>query len=137
MKTHLPNHPVHVYILYSIAACYSTDIIGSCAFGLECNSFVDTDSPFMKYGRKIFQRNFLEQLKGLLTVSFPALSRALRLKLIPADVRNFLYDVVTKTVSYREKNNISRNDFLQLLIDIKNNEANQQTESIGKEFKLY
>lgn len=63
--------------------------------------------------------------------SFPNLSRALRIKVIPTYISSFFFDVVKKTVNYREKNNYSRNDFLQLLIDIKNNKGDT-TESKGK-----
>jgi cytochrome P450 family 6 len=34
--------------------CFTTDIIGSVAFGLDFNAFAEDNSPFREYGRKIF-----------------------------------------------------------------------------------
>lgn len=36
-----------------IAACYSTDIIASVAFGVAVNSIENPDTPFRRYGRKV------------------------------------------------------------------------------------
>lgn len=36
-----------------IAACYTTDIIASVAFGVEINSIENPDTPFRRYGRKV------------------------------------------------------------------------------------
>lgn len=38
-----------------VIARYTTDGIGSCAFGLDCNTLKNPDSDFRKYGDKIFQ----------------------------------------------------------------------------------
>lgn len=72
------------------------------------------------------------QFTDFFTMTFPVLSRSLHLKTIPTDVSTFFYDIVTKTVNYREKNNVHRNDFLQLLIDIKNNKGEQSDAIRGK-----
>lgn len=39
-----------------LVARFTTDVIGSCAFGLDCNSLKNPNSDFRKYGDKIFQR---------------------------------------------------------------------------------
>lgn len=52
--------------------------------------------------------------------------------MVPKDINDFFMKVVDDTVEYREKNNYSRNDFLQLLIDIKNNKDGQAAEHRGK-----
>lgn len=112
--------------------CYTTDVIGSCAFGLECNSFKEPDSLFIKYGQKVFTRNTMDQIKDIFTNSFPRLALQLRLKSTSTDVSNFFRNVVNETVSYRERNNISRKDFLQLLIDIKNCKDEETFQINGK-----
>ncbi|GLG95813.1 Cytochrome P450 6k1, partial [Gryllus bimaculatus] len=42
------------------------------------------------------------------------------IKLPPTHVADFFIRVVKETVDYREKNNIKRNDFMQLLIELRN-----------------
>ncbi|XP_063930105.1 probable cytochrome P450 6a23 [Zophobas morio] len=101
--------------------CFTTDIIGSCAFGLEFNTFKDDDSPFRRYGRKFFDRDRLVVFKNLLAINFPNVAKRLGLAVIPNDISNFFIKLVKDTVHYREKNNYSRKDFMQLLIDIKGN----------------
>jgi cytochrome P450 family 6 len=50
----------------------------------------------------------------------PRLAIALRISNIPPDISKFFMNVVEETVEYRERNNVTRNDFLQLLIELKN-----------------
>lgn len=103
-----------------VAGCFTTDVIGSCAFGLECNSFKEADAPFRKYGRKIFDASLKNFLKATFAFVFPNLTKKLAIKQMNPEVESFLLNVVKDTVAYRENNNVNRNDFLQLLIDIKN-----------------
>jgi cytochrome P450 family 6 len=101
--------------------CFTTDIIGSCAFGLDCNTFAEENSPFREYGRKVFNFSKSRLLKLSFASSFPKIAKFLGVIQTPEDVTNFFIKVVKDTVSYREKNNYTRKDFLQLLIDLKNN----------------
>ncbi|KAJ3655229.1 hypothetical protein Zmor_014365 [Zophobas morio] len=101
--------------------CFTTDIIGSCAFGLECNTFKEENSPFREYGRKVFTSTRFRMVKSLLVRNFPNGAKKLGVKAVPPDVSNFFMKVVNDTIAYREKNNFSRKDFMQLLIDLKNN----------------
>ena len=39
-----------------LAAKYTTDVIGSCAFGIEMNSFSDKESEFRQMGKEILLR---------------------------------------------------------------------------------
>ncbi|KAJ3618158.1 hypothetical protein MTP99_006184 [Tenebrio molitor] len=101
--------------------CFTTDIIGSCAFGLDCNTFAEENSPFREYGRKVFTFNTSRLLKLFFASTFPKTADTLGISLTEKDISKFFSKVVKDTVSYREKNNYTRKDFLQLLIDLKNN----------------
>lgn len=102
-----------------ILGCFTTDIIGSCAFGIECNSFKDPNSAFRKHGRDIFAVSKFRALRNTIAFSFPNVSRALGVKSLKPEEAEFFLNVVKETIEYREKNNFIRNDFMQLLIDLK------------------
>jgi hypothetical protein len=57
--------------------CFTTDIIGSCAFGLDCNTFAEENSPFREYGRKVFNFNGLRLFKLTFSASFPKTAKIL------------------------------------------------------------
>lgn len=114
-----------------VLACFTTDIIGSCAFGLECNSFKEPNSPFRIYGRKVFVQTKLNALKFAFCQNFPNLAKKFGFRQVAKDVADFFYKVVENTVEYREKNNVQRKDFLQLLIDIKDNNLNGEQTGDG------
>lgn len=104
------------------------NVIGSCAFGVDCNTFKKTGSQFEYYGNRIFYFDKKRMLNYIFTNAFPGLSRYLGLPNLSPDVAQFFLNFVRKTVEYREKNNISRKDFLQMLIELKN----AQDESKGR-----
>ncbi|CAD7079473.1 unnamed protein product [Hermetia illucens] len=103
-----------------LLARFTTDVIGTCAFGIECNSLKDPDAEFRKYGRKHIEQPvhglFITRLMSI----FPKFSKMLRLVRTHRDVTKFFMGIVRETVTYREKNNIRRNDFMDLLIQLKN-----------------
>ncbi|KAL3280181.1 hypothetical protein HHI36_017681 [Cryptolaemus montrouzieri] len=99
---------------------FTTDIIGSCAFGLDINSLENPDSEFREKGKSVFHRGLLENLKQFLLFSMPNLMKNFNLKATPNDVTDFFMNVVKNNVAYREKNNIFRKDFMHLLIQLKN-----------------
>ncbi|KAJ8933324.1 hypothetical protein NQ318_020827 [Aromia moschata] len=108
---------------------FTTDVIGSCAFGLECNSFKDPDSPFRRHGKRVFVFTVFDMLKGIFSLNFPKLAKTLGVCTNSEPVRNFFYKLAQDTVEYREKNKIARNDFVQLLLELKNN--NKEISSNG------
>lgn len=119
-----------------ILGCFTTDIIGSCAFGLECNSFKEPDSPFRYYGKRIFVATKLQALRGTFSFNFPNAARFLGFRTLSKDITDFFFDVVEKAVTYREKNNIVRKDFLQLLIDLKNTDNKDNIGGDGKSLTM-
>lgn len=115
-----------------ILACFTTDVIGTCAFGLEFNSFKDPEAEFRKYGRKLFVASRYRTLKRIFLLLFPNFGKLFHMKSVPEDVTKFFINAVRETVEYREINNYKRNDFLQILLDLKNeNETSMSIEEIS------
>lgn len=98
---------------------FGMDVIGSCAFGLEIDCFKYPDSQFRKMGKRIINPGLFISIKMNMMFLFPILARIFRLRFFPVDMQDFFVKIVNDTVKYREENNVVRNDFMQLLIDLK------------------
>jgi cytochrome P450 family 6 len=53
------------------------------------------------------------------------------------DVEKFFVDLVRETIDYREKNNVNRNDFMQLLIKLKNEGYNSVDQGLDDHFEYF
>lgn len=103
-------------------ARFTTDVISTCAFGLESNSINNPDSEFRINGKKIFQIPPLPQrLQQQFAFLLPNIYRFLRIPPIANGSEGFFKKIVNDTVEYREKNGVVRNDFIDLLLKIKHN----------------
>ncbi|XP_005184401.2 probable cytochrome P450 6a13 [Musca domestica] len=102
-----------------LCARYTTDVIGTCAFGIECNSLIDPQAEFRKMGRSIFEKPRHNGVIQGLMFTQPKLAQKLRMKTFSDDVAEFFMTAVKETVEYRQKNKIRRNDFMDMLIEMK------------------
>ncbi|PSN38735.1 Cytochrome P450 6j1 [Blattella germanica] len=97
-------------------ARYTTDVIASCAFGIEANSLKDPEVEFRRILRSIFQFTPHKALAGLTSFFAPAIQSFLKLRLIDEDVTNFVRNTVWRTKEHREKNGLIRKDFMDSII---------------------
>ena len=110
-----------------VLGCFTTDVIGSCAFGLDCNTFKEENSPFREYGRKALLMSPLLMLKLIFGMRFPNVAKSLGVTTVPKNVSAFFMKVVKDTIDYREANKVTRKDFMQILIDLKNQTSDALT----------
>uniref|UniRef100_A0A182PYV7 Uncharacterized protein n=1 Tax=Anopheles epiroticus TaxID=199890 RepID=A0A182PYV7_9DIPT len=101
-----------------LLARFLTDVIGSCAFGIECNSLDNPDSQFRVMGKRMINLPKLKALKVFFAMMFRKQARALGIRFNDEDVSDFFLTVVRDTIRYREENGVRRDDFMQLLIDM-------------------
>ncbi|CAO1431218.1 unnamed protein product [Diamesa hyperborea] len=101
---------------------FTIDVIGTVAFGLECNSLTDKNAEFYRMGLKSFAGvNFLRRF---LITTFRNLAKKLHFKNISTEISNFYMSAVRETVEHRENNpDVVRNDFMNLLIQMKNSKG--------------
>lgn len=98
---------------------YATDVISSCAFGLNSNSLKHEDAEFGVISRLLF--NYKDFYRGFCVCMFvlaPKLAKLLRLKFMDPIARNFLKDILSRTMSDRKKTKFVRNDLIDLLLKI-------------------
>lgn len=99
-----------------IMAKYSTDVIGSCAFGLRLDAISDPDSEFRRHGRTVFQPTLRSRLRVLCVFMQPALLTLFRVHHYSYSTIRFFRDVFQQTIDYREKHDVDRKDFVQHLM---------------------
>ncbi|XP_062552483.1 probable cytochrome P450 6a20 [Armigeres subalbatus] len=99
---------------------FTTDIIGSCAFGIDCNSLENPRSKFREMGKRMINFPKRKALKIFFAMMFRKQARWLGIRFNDEDISEFFFGVVRDTIRYREENNIERKDFMQLLIELKN-----------------
>jgi len=99
-----------------IMSKFTTDIIGSCVFGLKCNAIKDPNSEFRTMGRKVVEPSLNSVIRLLLGMLMPKLG----IRILPYEVTQFFISAVRDTIQYREQHNIVRNDFMQQLVQLKN-----------------
>lgn len=114
----------HEYDAKKLIAKYSNDIIATTTFGVEVNTLKDPENDFYKVGQDLTNFGFLKSLKLIAALKLPSLMRALNVRLMSDKSANFLRHIVNVNIEQRKKNNIVRNDFIDLMLKAKDeNEA--------------
>lgn len=99
-------------------------ILGSTAFGLETSSLKNPKSKFRQYGDKVFKATVSVVLRNTPPMVIPhRYLRAINYSILRTDVIDFFLNTTLSNIKYREQNNIKRKDFLNILLDLKNNES--------------
>ncbi|XP_052129902.1 probable cytochrome P450 6a14 [Frankliniella occidentalis] len=106
---------------------YSTDVIGSVAFGIDCNTVKGGNDDFLNMSRELFRRNFIFLLRFFLISVHPVFVKLLPFKRIFKDMTEFFLKLMSDTVNYREKNKVERNDFVQIMMQLREEDRNRST----------
>ncbi|XP_054262255.1 probable cytochrome P450 6a14 [Macrosteles quadrilineatus] len=100
---------------------FTLDIISTCAFGLDVNTLQDSNADIFDISQLIFRQSKWKNVKRFFMSTFPVTANVFGMSLTDDRVKDFLLKLTETTVKYREENNVSRNDFMDLLIKVKNN----------------
>jgi len=111
-------------------AKYTTDVIGSCAFGIEINSLSNKENEFRRIGKDIFRPPWSHFIRTKIGIYSPRLFDIFDYILPQTEVTKFFIRLVIDTMNYREKNNVIRHDFIDTLRELKKH--SDKMEDIGK-----
>ncbi|EFN78989.1 Cytochrome P450 6a2 [Harpegnathos saltator] len=110
------NEPVECR---ELTAKYTTDVIGSCAFGIDTNSLSDVDSEFRRMGREVFATKWQNVMRLRIKQAAPWFYNILGYILPQTNFTKFFTRILMENLDYREKNNIVRHDFVDMLLELK------------------
>ncbi|ALC41930.1 Cyp6a23 [Drosophila busckii] len=97
---------------------FTADVIGNCAFGLDCNSQRNPEAEFVNMGKRaVSERRFGGRLDFFL-FGFPKVARALHMKSTVQEVEDFYLRIVRDTINYRLEHKEKRHDFMDMLIEL-------------------
>ena len=106
-----------------IFASFTTEVIANVAFGLDIKCLGHPDNEFRKVTRDVFEPPKLKNFENFVIFSFPKIAKILNLGINSKQVIEFFMGTVLENMEHREKHHIRRNDFFQLLIDVKNSDV--------------
>lgn len=113
-----------------VAAKFTTDVIGSCAFGINMNALSNEESEFRRIGKEAFSISTWILVKQVFKESMPKLYRYIWSMLPHTRVTQFFIKVISDTMTYREENKIFRPDFVNMLMELKKHP--DKLEDIGR-----
>ncbi|XP_076618276.1 cytochrome P450 6k1-like [Colletes latitarsis] len=102
-----------------LCASFTTDMIGSTAFGLRVNSLQDPKAPFREVGRQIFGYDFFRGMEFLIIFFMPHLTKYTGAKFFGKEPSKFLRTVFWDVINDRIASGQKRHDLIDLLIDLK------------------
>jgi cytochrome P450 family 6 len=94
----LSGHTVEVK---EAMARFTTDVVASCAFGIESNSLKNPDAEFRRYLKNIFGPSIRQELVALMAFFAPYFQDIFRLQFLTDKTTDFIRQAVWRNVEYR------------------------------------
>lgn len=134
--THFKRKAVDDIDVYDIFSRFTADGISTAALGFEGDCVKNENSEIFKIVKQSLEdfTNFRSVLKFLLMSIAPQIYKASGFQLINKKVIDFVRHVTIDTMSDRERNNISRPDVIQLLLEVRKGKG--QLKSKDKEEEI-
>lgn len=99
----------------------TTDVIGTCAFGIQLDTInSEYNLKFKNYVKKLLKPSgkvLFFQIFGML---FPKVIKLFKIQTTDADATNFFHSVFREVIDYRSEHNVDRNDLAQTLMKARN-----------------
>lgn len=113
---------------------YTTDIVASCAFGVQANSLHNPNSEFRQCGKRIFDFKWTRAIEFTSLFFIPEIVPFFRFKTFSKESDKFLRESIGYVMDEREKNGKIRNDLIDTLVTLRNEDKHKpfSTSEVGK-----
>lgn len=105
---------------------FTADVIASIGFGLDVNSFENPNNEFREKARRIYKPFVRNAIRLDLSFISPFLTKLFKIRFGDKDVTEFLLDIMRQSINHRDKNDLVRKDFFQLLMKLRKGEKIQE-----------
>lgn len=109
-----------------------TDFIGTTAFGLKLNSLRNPEAEFRNENKIMLKSSYRRFFELLSIIFFPTLRPVMNAKFFDDRGTDFLRKSFWAVINERIRTNIKRPDLIDLLIDIKNYQEKDDSDSYSK-----
>lgn len=106
--------------LRDLSARYTTDVVSSCAFNADAQSFAKENPEIRAMGKKFVQAlSSFGLTQFLLTSLFPGIQNLLGLRIMDKESEDFFLNLMFQAIKLRDSSNIQRDDYLSFLIELR------------------
>lgn len=119
MKTYINNLQLKPVEARELCGKYATDVISSCAFGINTHAFKYENAEFRVVARRIFSWSFSRAIQMASYFFAPMLVKPFRMTFIDPVASNFLKDAFWKTLIDRENSGAKRGDLIDILVHLR------------------
>ncbi|XP_062554458.1 probable cytochrome P450 28a5 isoform X2 [Armigeres subalbatus] len=106
-----------------LAGKFTTDVVSSCVFAVDAQSFTNKDALIRSTGRKLLDSSLLFVLKLMCMLMFPKLGKAFRFSFIPKRIERFFIKLMQEAIHLKETSSQKCDDFLEYLIKLQEKES--------------
>jgi len=126
------------YDMKNIMNRYTNDVVATCAFGINVDSFNNPDNEFYLIGRKAITFEG-KVLKMLVFKNLPQLANLFKIQFFDQKVQDFFKQIVSDSVKIRREKGIVRPDMIHLMMETKddNGEALFNMEEMAAQAMMF
>ncbi|XP_055611068.1 probable cytochrome P450 308a1 [Uranotaenia lowii] len=101
-----------------ICAKYTLDVVSSCAFGIDAESFTSPEPKFRQMTNQLFDANStVTWIRTFLALFAPQVASWLKLSFVPKHVDRWFRGVISEVLRQRENGTVKRSDLFQAIYD--------------------
>lgn len=129
IKEQIKNGGEKDFEFKDLARKFTVDVIATCAFGIEVDSFKNPSNDFHRVAGKVANfGSFLTTLKFVGYMMMPKVMQALKIKFFDAETTQFFQGAISETMKAREDKGIVRHDMINLLMQAKKGKLTHEKE---------
>uniref|UniRef100_A0A1B6EAW4 Cytochrome P450 n=1 Tax=Clastoptera arizonana TaxID=38151 RepID=A0A1B6EAW4_9HEMI len=106
----------------SVTSSFTLEVIASVAFGLQIDKNSEVGKNFRELVEGLLKPSITQTFKILLILYASRLANLLKIKQFPKRLQDAIVFIVRDSLDYRKKNNVKRNDFIQQLLNVRQQE---------------